>query len=152
MIGHILCCVDGSRHATAAVDLATDLAGRYGARLTLLHVVRDSEIRLLPDELRACLGSLDGTTTEGLEGLGGEILRRHAERARTAGAPAVATAIETAIETGHPALAITAYARDHDVSLIVMGRRGLSDLKGLLLGSVSAKVLQLTDCACLIVR
>lgn len=148
MIEHILCCVDGSRHATAAVDLASDVAKRYGARLTLIHVVRDSEVRLLPDELRAGLGALDGTTTEGLSDLGGEILRRTAERARTAGVAVVATALAS----GHPAPVIAAYARDHGAGLIVMGSRGLSDLKGLLLGSISSKVLQLTDCACLIVK
>ena len=33
-----------------------------------------------------------------------------------------------------------------------MGRRGHGDLQGLLLGSVSHKVCQLADCACLTVK
>ena len=36
--------------------------------------------------------------------------------------------------------------------LIVMGRRGLGDLGGLLMGSVSHKVCHLADCACLTVK
>ena len=36
--------------------------------------------------------------------------------------------------------------------MIVMGRRGLSDLQGLLMGSVSHKVSHLADCACLTVK
>lgn len=150
MISHILCCVDGSRHATAAVDLACDLACKYQARLTLLHVARDSETRLLPAEVLAALGALDraSAAASAPAALGGEILKRHAERARENGV----TDVATALEGGHPAPAIATYAQDHGVSLIVMGSRGLSDLKGLLLGSISSKVLQLTDCACLIVK
>lgn len=150
MIGHILCCVDGSRNSTAAVDLASDLARKYAARLTLIHVVRDSETRFLPDELLASFGGLDGATAAGagLAALGAEILRRHAERARENGAAEVATALET----GHPAPVIAGYAQENDVGLIVMGSRGLSDLKGRLLGSIASKVLQLADCACLIVK
>lgn len=149
MINHILCCVDGSRHATAAVDLACDLARKYQARLTLLHVARDSETRLLPDEVLAVLGALDRTsaTASAPAALGGD--PQAPRRARTGNGVAD---VATALEGGHPAPAITTYAQDHGVSLIVMGSRGLSDLKGLLLGSISSKVLQLTDCACLIVK
>ena len=38
------------------------------------------------------------------------------------------------------------------VDLIVMGTRGLSDIKGLLLGSVSHKLIQLAPCPTLTVK
>ena len=39
MIKTILVATDGSDHAEKAVDLAADIAGKYGAHLVLLHVL-----------------------------------------------------------------------------------------------------------------
>ena len=55
------------------------------------------------------------------------------------------------LEFGDPAGVLVDYAKAHAIDLIVMGRRGLGDLGGLLLGSVSHKVAQLASCACLTV-
>ncbi len=41
MLHHTLVAVDGSDHANKAVDLAPDLANRYEADLTVLHVMSD---------------------------------------------------------------------------------------------------------------
>ena len=56
------------------------------------------------------------------------------------------------VEDGDPAHRIVETAGRENVELIVMGRRGLGDLKGLLLGSVSHKVAQAATCACLTVE
>ena len=40
----------------------------------------------------------------------------------------------------------------HQVDLIVVGTRGLSDLKGLLMGSVSHKLGQLSKVTCITVK
>jgi nucleotide-binding universal stress UspA family protein len=77
-----------------------------------------------------------------------EIVNRAAERARNHGVGTVTTAIER----GNPAARIVSHAQDNGVSMIVLGRRGLSDLQGLLMGSVSHTVLQLADCPCLTVK
>ena len=59
--------------------------------------------------------------------------------------------VETVIAAGDPTQAIeTAKARNVDT--IVIGSRGLGDLQGLLLGSVSHKVAQMAPCTCIIVR
>ena len=60
--------------------------------------------------------------------------------------------VRTVVHEGDPASAILAVAKEADADLIVMGRRGLGDLAGLLLGSVSQKVTHLAECACLTVR
>lgn len=49
-----------------------------------------------------------------------------------------------AIADSSPAEGITSYASKHDVDLIIMGRRGLGALRGML-GSVSFGVLRSTD-------
>jgi nucleotide-binding universal stress UspA family protein len=61
-------------------------------------------------------------------------------------------AVEPLLEHGDPVDQIVGAAERQGADLIVMGRRGLGDLKGLLLGSVSHKVCQLADCACLTVK
>lgn len=49
----------------------------------------------------------------------------------------------TAIKTGPVAQEIAAYAEEHKVDQIIMGTRGLGSMTGLLLGSITTKVLTL---------
>lgn len=65
------------------------------------------------------------------------------KRLRGAGAKSV----EKVIVFGHPAAEIIRYAKDHlsPGDAIVMGRRGMGDFSGLLLGSTSHRVAHLTD-------
>ncbi|MFP4555208.1 MAG: universal stress protein, partial [Actinomycetota bacterium] len=51
----------------------------------------------------------------------------------------------TEVLIGSPAHEIVHYAESHDADCIVMGRRGLGDVGGLFLGSVSHKVGHLTE-------
>ncbi len=60
--------------------------------------------------------------------------------------------INTIIKEGDPADQILRYAKDHAIDVIVIGSRGLDGVKGLMLGSVSHKVSQLSDCPVLIVH
>jgi nucleotide-binding universal stress UspA family protein len=60
--------------------------------------------------------------------------------------------VRTVMREGDPGAAILQIAKEEKADLIVMGRRGLGDLAGLLLGSVSHKVAHLAECACLTVK
>lgn len=60
--------------------------------------------------------------------------------------------IETVSLKGDPAHQILEYAKDHKQDIIIIGSRGLSGLKGVMLGSVSHKVSQLSECPVLIVH
>jgi len=60
--------------------------------------------------------------------------------------------VVTEVQVGEPAEEIVDYARLEQVDLIVMGSRGLSPIKELLLGSVSDKVLRTAPCPVLIAR
>ena len=53
---------------------------------------------------------------------------------------------------GEPATVISRLAKEEGYSMIVMGSRGLSDIKGFLLGSISHKVLHLAECPVVIVK
>ncbi|HSO67560.1 MAG TPA: universal stress protein, partial [Desulfatirhabdiaceae bacterium] len=53
---------------------------------------------------------------------------------------------------GDPAQEILKFARNRKVDMIVMGKGGQGIIKGLLLGSVSRKVCNLAECACVTVK
>ena len=150
MFKHLLVPVDGSEHADRAVDIAADLAQRYGAKLTLIHVLTRVGDYRVPKELESFeqVEHMRITTHDLIESIGREILANAEKRAKEKGA----TDCSQLLESGDPARLVQYTAETQGVDLIVMGRRGLGDLGGLLLGSVSHKVAQAVDCCCLTVK
>jgi nucleotide-binding universal stress UspA family protein len=53
---------------------------------------------------------------------------------------------------GEAAHAIADYAREHGGTLIVMGSRGLGSVAGILLGSVTTRVIHLTELPVLVIK
>jgi len=147
MIKSILVATDASPASHRAIDLAADMAAKYGATLRLLHVVRDMQ---LPDELRkmAEVEKIFGPRQDVLEYVGKKILSDAQGRAKDRGAEKV----ETALAHGDPATAILETAKETSSDLVVLGTRGLGQVKGMLMGSVSRKVTNLAEVNCLVVR
>ncbi|MBL0142854.1 MAG: universal stress protein [Betaproteobacteria bacterium] len=58
----------------------------------------------------------------------------------------------THIGVGEPAHAIAHYANEKAIDQVVMGTRGLGSVAGLVMGSVTTKVLSLTDVPVLLIR
>lgn len=56
------------------------------------------------------------------------------------------------ISVGDPAEVIAIFAKEKHCDQIIMGTRGLSDIAGLILGSISHKVLHLSDVPVLLVK
>lgn len=174
MFKTILVPIDGSGHAAKAVAIAADLAARYGARLILLHVVSDdrvpeglarfAEIENLPRTKSAQHVERLEATPHGPVPIGGgvhEEIDRQAV-ARDLGArfledgKAIAKqhgveAVTVVTDEGDPAERILETARREKAEGIVMGSRGLSDLKGAIVGSVSHRVCHKADCTCITV-
>ena len=150
MVKTILVPTDGSSHADKAVAFAGDIAPKYGASIILLHVLSDLGSGRVPNELRklACLEHIQMTEHDIRQAGANELLHNAEAQARRHGA----TKIQQTIEEGDPTRCILASAEAHGVDLIVMGSRGLSDLQGLLLGSVSHKVGHLAKYTCITVR
>jgi nucleotide-binding universal stress UspA family protein len=149
MIRSVLVAVDGSEPGGRALDLAGDIAARCDTALTLLHVQAQPAHGGVPKDLEdyARIEHVELTEAQMVREVGEELLPRAEARARGAGAETVTTALEI----GDPAGVIADYAKANAVDLIVMGRRGLGAIGGLLLGSVSHKVTQLAPCACMTV-
>jgi nucleotide-binding universal stress UspA family protein len=137
----VLVPVDGSDASTRAAAWAATYAATSGAELILLHVhdARGSET--------LALGALDATQIAEAER---RIAGPSFDKAREAIGPA--TAARTLVSIGDPAEEIVALARREHATLIVMGSRGLSPVRELLLGSVSEKVIRHAHCAVTVVR
>lgn len=147
MINAILVATDASSTANKALDLAANMAGKYGASLHLLYVVREMQ---LPEGLRAMaeVEKLVGSRSEVMGFVAKKVLADAQARAESQGA----TDIHTEVVEGEPATTIIDRASAQGVDLIVMGTRGLSAVKSMMLGSVSRKVSNLSGVSCLIVR
>jgi nucleotide-binding universal stress UspA family protein len=145
----ILVAVDGSTHATRTAEVAADLAQRYGAKLLILHVVApifEGRVRTELSTL-ARMEHMEQSEYEMPQAAGRDIVQSAELSARQEGVKHV----EALVEVGDPASVIVDIARVRGADLIVLGRRGLGTLTGLLLGSVSHKVVQVADTPCLTV-
>lgn len=131
----ILVPFDGSGFANRAIDHACDLAVKYGAQLILLHAI-DYRFGRLPDELHQYAVSEHLNGRDEVYAVVEKLLESAELRARNAGVEDV----RTESSAGDAAEVILETAKSTDADHIVMGSRGLSELKGLLVGSVSQKV------------
>lgn len=173
MFSSLLVATDGSEHAMHAVDVAIDLAKTYQAKLHLVHVLardvasRDLERMIasehLDDSYHASgtpvnIGNSSSLAEHGMmrsgdrearmiEVIGNRIVESVVRRAKDAGVE-----MTTSIRNGDSANAILQVAEEVQADMIIMGRRGLSTLKGFMVGSVSHKVSQRAGCSVLTVK
>jgi nucleotide-binding universal stress UspA family protein len=175
MFKSVVLATDGSEHAMRAAADAADLAASTGARLTLVTVLprsmtlEDLEAsplaKRLPREAKAEMKRLHqimATTNNPERDLHpwvpalpsianalGDVILNETEKIVTR---RKATKIARICEHGDPAAGILSAADKAKADVIVMGTRGLSEFRTLVLGSVSHKVLHHAKCSCLIVK
>ncbi|MEE8334649.1 MAG: universal stress protein [Alphaproteobacteria bacterium] len=176
MIKTIIVPTDGSDHATKAVELAADIAAKYGARLVLLHALLHhttaAELKALlggsaiPADLAAKLEDLQDAVLDmaanSIEGgiifvpIPDDVLRevgdKILENARVTAEAKGVTEISAHRVDGNATQNIIAAAEHEGADMIVMGSRGLGNIAGLLMGSVSHKVSHLAICTCVTVK
>jgi nucleotide-binding universal stress UspA family protein len=129
MYRRILVPSDGSEHALRAVRTAADLAERFDAEVVLLTVVS------VPQALVMLAGIGDDVVEEYIEKTGREALASALEEFA-----AHRVGVEVKVEVGAAAEQIVRQAHETGADLVVMGKRGLGEIRGLLLGSVSDRV------------
>ena len=173
MISNIVIATDGSSSAQNAVDTAIDLAKKYDAKLTLVHVLthdhpsaeirRMLEVEHLEEPIpvqenksggissavgRLLKAGIDSKEYRAVTVLGEQIINTASKKAKKAGVKD----IKAVVRDGDYANSILEVANSTDADLIVVGRRGLSKLKGFVTGSVSHKVSQRANCSVLTVK
>ncbi|TLS38228.1 universal stress protein [Pseudalkalibacillus caeni] len=163
-IKKVLAAYDGSGGSREALDYAIDLARKEDAGLTVVHVVKEKAVASTNPAPRIPYGTGTGIGSDGYargeyheeskkegvildykstEQITKEIEEKFSFGTRTA---------DIEILQGNPAEEIPRYAQENEVDLIVVGNRGLSGIKKLMMGSVSQKIVDHAHCPVLVVK
>ena len=177
MIKKVLIATDGSEHAAKAVGFGADIASKYGAEVLLVHVLLRGELaenlrhmaeveHLVAEGGRPLTEALSaiprgrwpidvivapeppGSQSRMLQAVAEQVLDQAEATARDHGV----TSIDRRILDGDPVNRILETLEAEGADLLVTGARGLTDLKALLVGSVSHKLTQLSPVTCITVR
>lgn len=144
MFSRILVGVDGSPFGEKALKYAVDLAKRYKAKLIVVHVILRRFYAVAPSEA----GVLATTVfVKEMEAEGREIMNTAESSVKAEGVD-----YECKLVQGVPAEEIVRIAQTEKVDLIVVGSRGLTEVRAFLLGSVSDKVSHHAKCPTMIVK
>ncbi len=139
MFEKILVPLDGSENSLHALETAIKIAKKFDGEIVLIHMYSVTVFKLTPSQITAYVLELRKA--------GEEIL---AEGKKLAYAEGVI--VETVLKEGHIVEGIVEVAVEGNFDLIVMGARGLSKLKEIVLGSVSHGVTLNAPCPILIVK
>lgn len=147
MFKRIVLAYDGSEHAKRAFDVAVELALKFGAALDIVQVVTHAHA---PEAVAAFARAerVENPDQIELAKCAANNLAPVATRAKSKGVKPVGVEVLR----GDAADEMLGYVKASGADLIVLGRRGLSRVGGLVLGSVSAKIAGQADCAVLTVR
>lgn len=147
MFTNILVAVDGSEHSVKAARLGIESAVQSDGQVTFLHVARKFPI---PETLKQYIDSehLTGEPIYAIDDATSSVLKQLVKEARTQGVGRV----KSEIREGRPSRTIVAMARSLGADAIFLGSRGLTDIEGSLLGSVSHKVASLAACTVVLVK
>lgn len=137
MFNTVALAVDGSDHAHKGVPVAAELAKLAKGKVVVLHVREHDRARGQAWELET-------------EEEANAVVKRAVDEVKKAGATAEGYVIRTVY--GKAAQAIVDSALEHKADAIVMGSRGLSDVAGMVLGSVTHKVIHLSHTTVVVAR
>jgi nucleotide-binding universal stress UspA family protein len=138
----ILVPVDFSGCSRGGLRYAIGFANEFGARIILLHATYLGYIY-----------SSEGTALYDIPALQ-KAARKNAERQMRQLVRSVnfgGAKFETAFTDGSPVLDICAFAKDHNVDLIIISTHGLTGLEHILIGSIAEHVVRRTHCSVLVV-
>lgn len=139
MYKRILVPFDGSEFSEAALRHGAGLSEALGSHLTVLHVLD------LPPQMKSLISY--PLIKDQLGEVGEKIIRKAGEISST-----FKISHEEKIAVGIPADEIIEETQEGQIDLIVIGSRGLGEVKGWLLGSVSQRVVRHSRCPVLVVK
>jgi nucleotide-binding universal stress UspA family protein len=155
MFEKILVPLDGSDHSVRALEKAVQIAKKFSNKVTLIQAYSVSmQPIILPEPTTLSSPTIPILTAneisrvvEAARATGERILKDGEARAKAEG-----VTVETLLVEGHAVQEIVRTAKEGNFDLIVMGARGVSHIRGLLLGSVSDGVIHHALCPVLVVK
>jgi len=142
-IKKIACCTDFSENAKEAVMTAIEMAGKYRARLSIIHI--------LPPVVNPMVG--EGSwiiTDEPKESL---ILKLEEQMQKEYGAKIGENIkYDFVVLDGHISTEILKYLEENQTDVVIMGSFGLSGMGLVFFGSVAKRVAHKAPCSVMIVR
>ncbi|MGG3281034.1 universal stress protein [Paenibacillus solani] len=144
MFDKIIVAIDKAEITNKLLDATVEIARNKQTQVTLVNVSQDyvsNGMTYVPENfLEEILNEMEKESLEQLQ-------QAKSKLEKSAGIYP-----KTVHLKGDPAHEILKYARDTEQQLIIIGSRGLSGIKEMMLGSVSHKVSQLSKCPVLIVH
>ena len=153
---NILVPFDGSKHAMRAIKAAIGLVRDTDSKITILNVVSMSVAPTISESDPVVGSTPTYIDYKDYEDLYDDSLKKQREKMITAVQAESPDLPQDQVEfntIAHPSAvqAIADYCEAHNCDMIVMGRRGLGAIRGIL-GSVSSGVLRSTDLPVLTVK
>ncbi|MGC8597282.1 MAG: universal stress protein [Thermocladium sp.] len=139
MFQKIVVAYDGSPHSKRALDMAIDIARKYGSRLYIVEVVDPAAL------IGLGVSPVPQTVLDQLY----QKAKSDIEEARKRAAD---LETEGQVLEGDPATSILEFVDKVKADLLVSGSRGLSTLKRLFLGSVSSRLVSEARIPVLVVK
>lgn len=135
LISKILVAVDGSETSSKAAEMAIDLAEKYGADLIALYIVAPN---------------INFSQAFYFAQENGQKIVDEVKREAVAKKLNVQT--EVLMDVGAVSKAIVEYAENNNANLIVIGTRGISGIKRMLVGSTASEVVKYSHCPVMVVK
>lgn len=141
----ILLATDGSENSQRATDYAVQLAKSMGFALWIVNI--EDHIGITAAELAAFSSAEHLSNAETIESIAAQMLAEVKRRAEEQ----AEIEVHVAARKGDVAEEIMAMAREKSAAAIVIGKRGRGRLAGLLVGSVTQKLVSLATCTVIVV-
>jgi nucleotide-binding universal stress UspA family protein len=138
---NILVPYDGSPPSNRAVEYSLRIATAVGKPSVDVHLlnVQDADANVI-DYFRRDAAEVAARLVLERRDVGGKLLEAPAKVIESSG-----VRVERTVLLGDPAAIISSYAESRRCDMLVMGTRGLSPVGGLMLGSVTSRVIHLVD-------
>ncbi len=144
--GRIVVAFDGSNDAAIAVRLASSLCSKFGAELLVVHVFSSPTVAL------GAASGMPGPDYRQMEEAMNEAGKKTLSRGLALAGESGVMAKGELIEAPSVVEAIVDYAAKQGADLIVVGTRGMTGFKKLILGSVSSGLISHAHCPVLVAR